>query len=315
MNANGLQVGLVVALSFVAGCVGNSVDTRQSVRFPSQKMRVEDPAKARIVVMRGEDGLKWNSLVKDGPKRIGSIYEEGYLCWEREPGPLMLSAYMDDRGDTLKMQVESGRVYYVKHRVIRHWVQPVSPKLQLLSEKQGRALRKKCEPPIANARLARPIKGNGTAGLDLGRYEVATVVPFANAAKEANNSTIGTEFADEIHELLKNTFGPAFREVRFGAPTGAADELVITGTILKYNAGNRDARMLMAGLGAASFKANLVLKDAASEKVLLSESVDKLWAWGGIIGARKGVQDMFSQSAVAAAATVAQGKGWKPNRR
>jgi hypothetical protein len=44
--------------------------------------------------------------------------------------------------------------------------------------------------------------------------------------------------------------------------------------------------------------------------VLLNAPFDKLWAWGGIIGASKGMDDMVAETSASVAATVAHAKGW-----
>jgi hypothetical protein len=81
-----------------------------------------------------------------------------------------------------------------------------------------------------------------------------------------------------------------FQEVRFGTPTGASGEMIITGTIKSYNRGNRTTRYLLPGADAASFDANVIFQDGLSQKILLSASIDKFWAWG-LVGASKGVED------------------------
>jgi hypothetical protein len=63
---------------------------------------------------------------------------------------------------------------------------------------------------------------------------------------------------------------------------------------------------------AASFKGDLILKDAADNRVLFSAPFDKLWAWGGYLGASRGIEDMVTESAASVAATVARAKGWQP---
>jgi hypothetical protein len=112
---------------------------------------------------------------------------------------------------------------------------------------------------------------------------------------------------------LQSHFGPIFQEVRSQArPLGTNDELIVTGTIRDYRPGDRFARAMLIGMGAAKFKGDLILKDGADNRVLLSAPFDKLWAWGGWLGASKGIEDMVSESEASAAATVAQAKGWRP---
>ena len=70
---------------------------------------------------------------------------------------------------------------------------------------------------------------------------------------------------------------------------------------------------MLIGLGAASFEAELVLKDAATQRNLLTAPLDKLWAWGGMMGAAKDIDRMMAESAAAVANTIARAKGWIPS--
>jgi hypothetical protein len=97
-----------------------------------------------------------------------------------------------------------------------------------------------------------------------------------------------------------------------GPPLGATNELIVTGTIRDYRPGDRALRGLLIGLGAASFKGDLILKDAADNRVLFTAPFDKLWAWGGYMGMSRGIEDMTTESAASVANTVARAKGWQP---
>ncbi len=81
-----------------------------------------------------------------------------------------------------------------------------------------------------------------------------------------------------------------------GAPLKTGNELIVTGTIRSYEPGSRFGRAMLIGLGAASFNGDLILKDGTTDTILLSAPFDKLWAWGGILGASKGIEDMVSES-------------------
>ena len=87
--------------------------------------------------------------------------------------------------------------------------------------------------------------------------------------------------------------------------------IIVTGTIRSYRPGSRFWRFMLIGLGSASFKGDLTLKRAQDKSVLYEAPFDKLWAWGGILGMSKGIDDMVSESEAAVANTVAQAKGWK----
>src|SRR5439155_27159040 len=117
--------------------------------------------------------------------------------------------------------------------------------MEALDQKAGTKMLEKCRPPTANHELAGALKAAEKSGVDLSKYQVVCVQPFATEAGKNIDSTIGNDFGDEIHELLKNGFGPLFRDVRFGAPCGSACELIVTGTIKDYSPGSRLARSML----------------------------------------------------------------------
>ncbi len=157
---------------------------------------------------------------------------------------------------------------------------------------------------------ATALKPEVGASVDLSKYQTATVLPFTSDANIDPN--IGEKFADEVARRLQYDFGPIFKEVRKGPQLGKEDELIVTGVIREYKPGDPFARAMMAGVGAAHFKGDLILKDGADNRVLLSAPISKLWAWGGIMGASKGIKEMVTESEAAVASTIAQAKGWKP---
>jgi hypothetical protein len=161
------------------------------------------------------------------------------------------------------------------------------------------------------AKILKPKVG---ANVDLSKYQIATVQPFVQAEgiKKPIEPSVGINFADGVASRLQSDFGPIFSEVRKGNAFGNADELIVTGVIREYTPGDKFARAMCAGLGAAGFKGDLILKDGATNSILFSAPFDKLWAWGGMMGASKGIEEMVTESQAAVATTVAQAKGWKP---
>ena len=88
--------------------------------------------------------------------------------------------------------------------------------------------------------------------------------------------------------------------------------MIVTGTIKTYRPGSRFARYMLIGLGSAGFEGDLILKNGADNSVVLTAPFDKLWAWGGVLGASKGIEDLMAETAAAIASTVAHAKGWTP---
>lgn len=164
----------------------------------------------------------------------------------------------------------------------------------------------------ASSTQATALKPAIGAGVDLSKYEIATVLPFETAADKEINPVIGADFSEGVGARLYEDFGQLFKEVRKGPPLGKENELIVTGIIRSYRPGDRSARFMLIGLGAATFKGDLILKDGADGHVLFSAPFDKLWAWGGTLGASKGIEEMVSESEASVATTIAQARGWKP---
>jgi hypothetical protein len=158
------------------------------------------------------------------------------------------------------------------------------------------------------------LKPTEGAGIDLSKYRMATVIPF-NPVGSDIDASVGVKFANDVALRLQVDFGPIFEEVRKEGPAlGTNTELIVTGTIRKYRPGDRVLRGVLIGLGATSFRGDLILKDGAEQRVLFSAPFDKLWAWGGYLGMSRGIEDIVSETAATVAATVARAKGWRPPR-
>lgn len=158
---------------------------------------------------------------------------------------------------------------------------------------------------------AKPLKTAYVANADLSRYQTVTVVPFEVTSSQAANDQVGPRLATDIANRLQYDFGQLFQTVRAGPPLGRPDELLVTGRINDYRPGSRVARLFGPGIGRADLKGEVVLRDAVSSQPLVVAPIDKLWAWGDIIGASKGMNDMVEETAAATANLIARTKGWQ----
>ena len=154
---------------------------------------------------------------------------------------------------------------------------------------------------------------SGAAATALADCANITVIAFTVPARKVDAS-VGVEFARSVESRLSTDFGPIFTSVEMApAARGLDHECVIKGAITKYKPGSRVARAILIGLGAASLEGNVTVEDAATGTALLNAPFDKLWAWGGIVGASKGMDDMVKEASASVAATVAHAKGWNGN--
>jgi hypothetical protein len=158
---------------------------------------------------------------------------------------------------------------------------------------------------------AKSLKTDAAQASALSDCENITVNNFTMPAKRSKDASVGVVFAQGIQARLSSDFGPLFASVVSAEqPRGLDHECVIHGNITKYKPGSRVARFILIGLGAASLEGNVTVTDGASGKVLLNAPFDKLWAWGGVMGASKGMDDMVAETSASVAATVAHAKGW-----
>jgi curli biogenesis system outer membrane secretion channel CsgG len=158
---------------------------------------------------------------------------------------------------------------------------------------------------------AKGLKATTSGATSLSECENITVFAFGVPSKGKADASTGSNFAHDIENRLVSDFGPIFKSVEYGDKArGLENECLVTGNITKYKPGSRVARAILIGLGAASLEGNVKVVDAGSQKELLNAPFSKLWAWGGIVGASKGIDDMVKESSAAVAATLAQAKGW-----
>jgi hypothetical protein len=150
--------------------------------------------------------------------------------------------------------------------------------------------------------------------VNLARYDRAVIQPFEFPGRTMEERNAGQVFANSLERRLENDFGPLFREVRQGEPTGASDEVVITGRIDEYRPGSRAGRMFIPWGPRAALKGELIVKDSATGDRLMVAPFDKLWGWAGGVGAAKDIDDMVAETTAAAANTIARARGWEPSQ-
>ncbi len=161
---------------------------------------------------------------------------------------------------------------------------------------------------------AEPLKTTGDI-TDVKGCRAITVVPLeVTAENEKADAEVAGAFADDIAKRLRGDFGALFDSVEANdGARGVAGECLIGGSISRYDPGNRAVRLAtVPGVGSVHFEGSIKVTDAASGRELLAAPFDKLWAFSGVIGASKGIQNLVDETAAAAAATVARARGWEP---
>ena len=141
MNRITILAGLSAVL-MLTGCAS----TKQFVPLPDQSKTVEDPAKGRIYVMRPASvGGAVAMNVTDGGTPIGTTGPRGFLCWERDPGDVIVSSTSENTS-RVSLAVRPGSVHYVvQHVRMGIWIARTD--LEIVTEDQGKLGLMKCKAP------------------------------------------------------------------------------------------------------------------------------------------------------------------------
>jgi hypothetical protein len=129
------------AALLLAGCAG----TKQFVPMPDLSKTIEDPSKGRIYLFRPSSfGGAVGMNVADGGNPIGSTGPGGFLCWEREPGDVVVSATSENTS-RVSLPVRPGSIHYILQS-IRMGIWIARTELEVVDEERGRKELKKCKP-------------------------------------------------------------------------------------------------------------------------------------------------------------------------
>jgi hypothetical protein len=128
--------------ALLTGCASN----QQFVHFPDQNVRVADPTKGRIYVLRPSGMSRASSMeVWDGNTHIGNTGSKSYLCWERPQGDAIISG-REENVSTVSLWVKTNSVYYIFQHLRMGWV-AARNEMEVISEEKALPLLKKCKPP------------------------------------------------------------------------------------------------------------------------------------------------------------------------
>jgi len=162
---------------------------------------------------------------------------------------------------------------------------------------------------------ADPLKVEGCDYNCLEGYKIITFKPFDIPPHNSNkiDPRVGIRYSKIVQEHLKYGFDGLFEDVHFSdskIDQVKPHHLFIKGTIDKYEPGSPFWRSILIGLGAAKFDGQMIIIDANSQEILLNAPISKLWAWGGLLGLNKDIDDMIDEAAAATAKTIALKAGW-----
>lgn len=125
----------------LVGCAS----TKQFVPMPNQAQSIENTNKGRIYVMRPSAlGSAVGMNVADGGNPIGSTGPGGYLCWERDPGDVLVSSTSENTS-RVALAVRPGSIHYVLQNIrMGFWVARTD--LEVLDDVRGKKELARCKP-------------------------------------------------------------------------------------------------------------------------------------------------------------------------
>jgi len=150
--------------------------------------------------------------------------------------------------------------------------------------------------------------------VDLAAYPALCVEPFVMAdpkAEQKKKQYLVDSAPQRLAELVLEELGPsAFASIQKSGPcSNAADTVVLRVHITQYKPGSDTARFMVAGAGSAQIEMQVSLVSAQSGQTLVQFQPKGTWAWGGALGAAKGISDLEKNVAYEVAAYLKQARG------
>lgn len=133
--------------------------------------------------------------------------------------------------------------------------------------------------------------------VDLSAYSVLYVEDFdisdPKAMKKAKREAKAKMATKTIPDFVVVVLGEGvFDEVLREPMQNRAGAVALQANITTYKPGSAGARFVVAGAGKAKLHLTVKIIDAETMEELISFPITRTWAWGGAVGASKGIKDM-----------------------
>ena len=135
---------LMFAFGLAALLLMGCASAHQYVPIPDLSKQVEDPNKGRVYVLRPSGfGGAVGMNVADGGQPIGSTGPGRFLCWEREPGDVIITSTSENTS-RVSIPVRPGSVHYILQN-IRMGIWMARTDLEVIDTERGLKELKKCK--------------------------------------------------------------------------------------------------------------------------------------------------------------------------
>lgn len=149
--------------------------------------------------------------------------------------------------------------------------------------------------------------------VDLTRYTILFLEDFAMTDPKAGDRKkehLVQTAPRRLPDLVAKSLGDGvFQEVRRGPAEAVADAVVLRAKLTQYKPGNETARFLIAGAGSAQLEMEAELLDAQTGERVSRLAADRTWAWGGVLGASRGIEEIEANLAYELALYLKRSKG------
>lgn len=149
--------------------------------------------------------------------------------------------------------------------------------------------------------------------VDLGRYTVLFLEDFVMAdpkAEDRKKEHLVETAPRRLPDLVAKNLGDGvFQEVRRGPAEAVPEAVVLRAKLTQYKPGSETARFLIAGAGSAQLEMEAELLDAQTGERVTRLAADRTWAWGGVLGASRGIEEMEANLAYELALYLKRSKG------
>ena len=270
---------------------------------------------------------------------LGTLKSNSYTFTYLPPGPYLLWAHpLGFTVSNTQVQLDAGKVYYfnvwnsfdpldevtgpaflkgIKQYLIAGDDDREKAKEQI-AEDYAKATKKAVnslqDAPQVDDPARRQAHVAAWPQIDLKPYGILCVEDFVMADPEASSRQ--KDYLVESVPLRLAKFVVAdlgagvFDEVRQGAACEAVPGVVVLrARILEYKPGSETARAIIAGAGSAQLKVHVTLANGETGSTLAQFDAKGLWAWGGQLGASRGIQDLEKNVAYEMASYLKYSRG------
>ena len=270
---------------------------------------------------------------------LGTLKSNSYTFSYLLPGNYLLWAHpLGFTVSNTQVELEAGKVYYFNVwntfdpldevtgptflKGIKQYITPENREREKAQELIGKEYAKATKKKVNNPANAPQVNDVGRRQqhvaawpqIDLKSYAILCIEDFVVADPEA--ASHGKDYLAEsvparLAKLVIADLGTdVFEEVRQSSACEAAPGVVVLrASIVRYKPGSETARALIAGAGSAQLRVHFTLANGETGDTLSQFDAKGLWAWGGQLGASRGIQDLEKNVAYEMASYLKFSKG------